>query len=200
MGKQIHLKKVEGLFDKSPVVDFKSIERVVGKSKNSSYAKLLVHNLLKQGRIKKISKGVYTKHNEISLAVFSFKPAYLGVQSALSHHNFWEQETIPVIITTKKVRRGVREVIGGNILLRNIDKKYFFGIEYVKEGDFYLPYSDVEKTLIDMVVFNQKIDKETLKRIKTKINKQKLANYLRKYPPKIRDKKIFRDYFLRRQI
>src|SRR3989344_9378761 len=122
MGKQIYLEKIDALFKKSPVVDFKSIERIIGKSKKSSYAKLLVHNLLKKGKIKKIGKGVYTQHNEISLAVFSFKPAYLGLQSALSHHRIWEQETIPIIITSKKVRRGLRSLMGGNVLLRNINK------------------------------------------------------------------------------
>lgn len=188
MGKQIYLEKIKALFEKSPVVDFKSIERIVGKSKKSSYAKLMIHNLMKNGGIKKIGKGVYTIHNEISLSVFSFKPGYLGLQNALSHYGVWEQETIPVIITTKKVRRGIRSLIGGNVLLRNINKKYFFGVEYIEEGGFYLPYSDLEKTFIDMVVFNQNIDKETLARIKKKINKFKLLGYLKKYPLKIRER------------
>ena len=39
MGKQIYLDKIEAIFDKSPLVDFKSLERVIGKTKNS-------HNLL----------------------------------------------------------------------------------------------------------------------------------------------------------
>ena len=188
MGKQIHLDKVEGLFDKSPVVDFKSLERIVGKNKNSNYAKLLVYNLLKKEKIKKIGKGIYTKHNEISLAVFSFKPAYIGLQSALSHHGIWEQETIPVIITTRKVRRGLRVLMGGNVFLRNINKKYFFGWEYLEDGNFYIPYSDLEKTFIDMVVFNQKMDAETLKNLQKKIDKGKLLNYLKKYNSKIRER------------
>lgn len=182
MGKQIHLNKVQSLFDRSNIVDFKSIKRIVG----GSYAKLLVHNLIKKGIIHKIGNGFYTKSNEISLAVLSFKPAYLGLQTALSHHNVWEQETIPVIITTKNVRRGLRSLIGGNVLIRRINKKYFFGINYVNDGGFYLPYSDLEKTLIDMVSFNQKIDKEHLKNLVGKIDNKKLQDYLNKYPPKIR--------------
>ena len=186
MGAQKYLRKIENLFEKSPVVDFQSIQRSIGKSETSNYAKLLVSNLLKKGRIKKIGKGVYTKHNEISLAVFSFKPAYLGLQSALSHYNLWEQETIPVIVTARKVRRGIRSLIGGNILIKNINKKYFFGFEYVKEGDFYLPYSDLEKTFIDFIVFNQKIDNAVLIKFRKKIKKDKLLTYLKKYPDKFR--------------
>ena len=184
-----------GLFEKSPIVDFKSIERIIGKPKKSSYAKLLVFNLLKTDKIKRISKGIYTKHNDISLSVFSFKPAYLGLQSSLSHHGLWEQETIPVVITVKKVRRGIRSIMGSNVLVRNIDKKYFFGFEYVKDGEFYLPYSDIEKTFIDMVFFNQPIDKKVLKNISKRINEQKLSAYLRRYPLKTREK-VMKKYFL----
>ena len=195
MGKQIHLKKIENLFDKSPVVDFKSIERVIGVNKKSNYAKLLVFNLIKSGKVYKIGKGIYTKYPESSLAVFAFKPAYLGLQGALSFLGIWEQETIPVILTIKKVRRGIRKVMGSNILIRNIDKKYFFGFDLQKEGSFYLPYSDLEKTFIDMVIFNQKMSDEVIKKIKIKINKKKLKKYLKRYGKNIqkRVEKILKD-------
>lgn len=186
MGKQIHLNKIQDLFDKSLVLDFKSIERVVGKTKKSSYAKLLISNLIKSGKIFKIGKGFYTKHSESSLAVFAFKPAYLGLQSALSFHGIWEQETIPVILTTKKVRRGIRKVMDSNVLIRNIDKKHFFGFDLQKEGNFYLPYSDLEKTFIDMVVFNQAMSEEVIAKIKKRIDKKKLNSYLIKYKKPIK--------------
>jgi predicted transcriptional regulator of viral defense system len=185
MGKQIHLKKIENLFDKSPVVDFKSIERIIGVNKKSNYAKLLVYNLIKSGKIYKLGKGIYTKYPETSLAVFAFKPGYLGLQSALSFFGIWEQETIPVVLTGKKVRRGIRNIMGSNILIRNIDKRYLFGFDLQKEGSFYLPYSDLEKTFIDMVVFNQKMSDEVVKNIKRKINKNKLKKYLKKYSKNI---------------
>lgn len=182
MAKQIHLEKVESLFNKSLVVEFKSIERIIGTKKNSNYAKLLISNLLKSGKIKKVGKGVYTKYNESSLAVFSFKPSYLGLQSALSFHNLWEQETIPVILTTKSVRTGIREIMGTNILTRKINKKYLFGFELSRDGGFYLPYSDIEKTFIDMVVYNQPISEEARGSFKEKIDRKKLEKYLKRYP------------------
>ncbi|MEK6898629.1 MAG: hypothetical protein AABW79_00855 [Nanoarchaeota archaeon] len=186
MGKQIHLRKVEALFDKSPVVDFKSIERIVNQRKKGNYAKLLVSNLLKRKAIRKVGKGVYTKFSESSLSVFAFAPAYLGLQSSLSHYGVWEQETIPLILTTKKVRVGIRKIMDSNVLVRRIDEKHFFGFEFLKEGNFYIPYSDLEKTLIDMVVFNQRIDEETFKEIKRRIDKKKLFAYLEKYSSRTR--------------
>ena len=188
MGKQIYLERIEKLFEKSPVVDFRSIERIINTKKKKKYAKLLVHNLLKKEKIKRIGKGYYTKHDESSLSVFSFKPAYLGLQTALSFYGLWEQETVPVILTTKKVRRGIRKILESNIFIRNININHFFGFSLLKEGDFYLPYSDLEKTLIDMFAFNQKIEKETLNKIKKRINKHRLETYLKRYPPNLRNK------------
>ena len=72
--------------------------------------------------------------------------------------------------------------------MRNINRKYFFGVELVKEGNFYLPYSDLEKTFIDFIVFNENIDRHILKALIKKVNRKKVENYLQKYPKKIKEK------------
>lgn len=188
MGKQKYQEQVAELFKKSPVVEYKSIERIVKSRSNSEqYAKQLIRNLVLSKKIKKLAKGFYTVYNDASLAVFCFK-GYLGLQDALSVYNLWEQETIPVIITTKKVRQGIRNIMGSNALIRRLDKKYFFGFDYIKHENFYLPYSDIEKTFIDLIYFRQKINKETLENIKNKINRTKLKKYLKVYPKRIRKK------------
>ena len=187
MGKEKHLKKIGNLFEKSPVVDFSSIERIIKRKKNiKQYTKQLIRNLIFKGKIKGLAKGYYTKYDEVGLTVFCFKPAYLGLQDALSFHNLWKQETIPVIITTKKVRQGIRKILGMNVLIRRIDKKYMFGFDYKQEGEFYLPYSNIEKTFIDMIYFKQPLDKEALENFKKRIDKKKLKRYLKKYPKRFR--------------
>src|SRR3989338_5424330 len=112
MGKVKYLATVMRLFDMSPVVDFASIKKI---TRNNAYAKLLIHQLVKKGRIHKLAKGIYSKHDNPELVVFAFKPAYFGLQDALSHHQLWEQETIPVIITSRHVRTGLRTVLGSNV-------------------------------------------------------------------------------------
>ena len=189
MGKIKYKNNVKKFFLESPIVSINSLKKFIGK-KDKSYVYLLIHNLLKNGEIKRITKGFYTIKDDPTLIVFCLKPAYLGLQDALSVNNLWEQETIPVILTTKKVRQGIRKVFGVNVLIRRISAKYFFGFEYKKQGDFYSPYSDIEKTLIDMVYFKQPLDKETLDNFKKKINKKKLKLYLKKYPKKIKTKTL----------
>jgi len=168
MGKSKYTRDVESIFKKSIVVTASSIRRIV---KSKEYAKQLIRNMIKKGKIKRITKGCYTIHEDPSLVVFCFKPAYLGLQDALSFHNLWEQETIPVIITAAKVQSGIRKIMGGNVMLKRIDKKYFFGFNYYKYNDeIYLPYSDIEKTLIDMIYFRQRLSNEAKAEMIKRIN------------------------------
>lgn len=187
MGTKKYLSEVERLFGKSPVVDSGSIIRLIqDKRKVKQYHKQLLRNLVQRGKIKRLMPGCYTKHDDPSLAVFCFTPAYLGLEDALSYHGLWEQETIPVIITTRKVRPGLRQFEGTNYLVRRIDKKYYFGIEYYPVGEFYLPYSDKEKTFLDVLYFELKFSVEELREMATELDQKKLRSYLRKYPEWLR--------------
>lgn len=186
MGKEKYQKDIRNLFEKSPVVDSKSIRRIINYKKKTEYTKQAVRNLLKKGQVKRIARGFYTKHNDPSLAVFCFKPAYLGLQDALSANNLWEQETIPVIVTARKARQGIRKILGVNVLIRRINRKYLFGYDYKKEGSFYFPYSDIEKTFIDMIYFKEKLSEEAINNTRMRIDKDKLNSYLKFYSPKFR--------------
>jgi len=185
MGKIKYIKDIRNFFEKNKVVDINSLRKFTSKN---NYVYLLISNMIKKGEIKRITKGYYTIYEDSILSVFCFKPSYLGLETALSIHNLWEQETNPVIITTNNVRPGTRKVFGNNILLRRINYKYFFGVEYVKDGELYVPVSDVEKTFIDMVYFRKRIDKELLENFKESVDAKKLKDYLKKYPKRISDK------------
>lgn len=188
MGKRKHQDNIKQLIAKSPVVLFSSINRIVNSKHSMTYTRLLIHNLVKQGKLKRLAKSCYTQHDNIDLCVFCFKPAYIGLQAALSMHGIWEQETIPIIITAKTTRVGTRIILGQNVLIKRIAPKYLFGFEQMQDGEFYIPYSDVEKTLIDMVVFRQPISPEVVKEMKKKIIKKKLDKYLKEYPKRIKER------------
>lgn len=189
MGKIKYINEIRKFFKESPVVDIGSLKKFIPK-KDKSYVYLLINNLLKKKEIERITKGFYSVHEDPSLIVFCFKPAYLGLQDALSFHNLWEQETNPVVLTTRNLRNGIRTVFGRNVLIRRIDRRYFFGFDYVKYGDFYFPYSDVEKTFIDLIYFKQPLDKELLKEFRRRIDRKKLKQYIIKYPKRFRKKVI----------
>ena len=190
MGEVKYILDIRKFFKESPVVDINSLKKFIPK-KDKRYVYLLISNLLRKKEINRITKGYYTIYDDASLIVFCFKPSYLGLQNAMSFHNLWEQETNPVVITANNIRRGLRKVFGRNALLKRIPGKYMFGFEYYKypleNREIYLPYSDTEKTFIDMIYFKQPLDEKTLENFREKINRKKLKEYLKIYPLKIRE-------------
>ena len=189
MGKVKYIQDIRNFFKKNNIVDINSLKRFIQKQNgNEKYIYLMINNMIKKGEIKRVTRGYYSINDDPIISVFCFKPSYIGLQSALSIHNLWEQETIPIIITTGKIRQGIRSVNENNVMLHRISPRYFFGIDYTKEGNIYIPVSDIEKTFIDLIYFKQKIDKGLLKEFKKRINKKKLINYARKYPKKIYNK------------
>jgi len=150
------------------------------KKISENYLYLLIHNLLKKKEIIKLSRGIYSFRKELLVAGFAFNPFYYGLQEALSLNGIWEQETIPIIITPRKTRTGIRKVLDSNILVRRIDRKMFFGFEFIKYYDFFIPVSLSEKTLIDFAYFNEPISKEVINELKKKIDEKTLKEFLKK--------------------
>ena len=177
MGKTKYLKEILGLFEKTPVVNIGSIKRIVGE--DNSYTFLLLHNLIRTKKIYRLTKGWYSKSDDPTLLVYCFKPSYLGLQEALSIHNLWEQETNVIILTTKTIREGRRKIFN-NVIIRRLPKNLFFGIQYKKYGETYIPVSDIEKTFLDLIYYNQPLDKQLISNFKKRINKKKLEGYIGK--------------------
>lgn len=86
--------------------------------------------------------------------------------------------------------------MGTNVLVKGVNKKYFFGFGYFSQNNIYYPYSDVEKTFIDMVYFKEKMSEEVIKNITEKLNIKKLKGYLKDYPKRTQKtvlKQIFKN-------
>ena len=153
---------------------------------SDNYANLLIHNLMEKNEIHRITRGVYTFQDDAIVSGFAFSPFYYGLQNALSIRNIWEQETNPVVITPRKVRTGLRTIMDTNVLVRKIQRKMFFGFDLIKHYDYWIPVSDVEKTLIDFVYFKEPISEESLGEMKKRIRKDVLEKYLNKCPKQTR--------------
>ena len=186
MGKIKYLTQVRDFCKKTPVVSLSSLKKIIGKNKDYVYP--MLNNLVKHGELQRITKGAYSMFDDPILIVFCLKPAYLGLQEALSLHNLWEQETNVVLLTTKIVRKGVRSVFGNNVIVKRLPPAYFFGFEYKQYVDWYVPVSDIEKTFIDMIYFQQPMDNDLIKQFKKRIDSKKLRMYLQRYPKEIREK------------
>ncbi len=183
MGRIKYINHVREFLKKTPVATLRDISMLV---RNKTYSYLLVNNMVRRGELKRIKKGFYSLQDDPTLSVFCYRPAYIGLSEALSVHNLWEQETVTIIVTAQKVKRRKIEVFENNVILHRIKPKYLFGFEMIKYGDFFVPVSDIEKTLIDFVYFNQPLDKEVIREFRKRIDRKKLENYLKAYPALLR--------------
>ena len=170
---------------RSPVFRLSELRLIKGLS--GGYLKLLIHNLSAKGEIIRITKGVYTFKKDADVLCFAFEPSYYGLEDALSIMGISEQGTNPTILTVRNVRRGVRSFIGRNYSVYHLDKQFFFGYELLRRGDYWIPVSDVEKTVIDLIQFKVYLREELWSEILPKMDMKKLATYLEKYPPSLRE-------------
>ena len=179
MGRVIHMGKVKSFISETPAFRARDVELIV---KDGAYSLLLLHNLTKRGEIHRVTRGWYSRLDDPIVSVFAFKPAYLGLQEALSLHGLWEQETNVVLLTPRPVRTGAREVMGSTVIVRRIEGSRFFGFDYMSYGEFAVPVSDVEKTLVDLAYFGEVPDEDVLAEIGKRCDVEKLRGYLRAYP------------------
>lgn len=184
-----YMKEVRQRFKNAPAFTAADLKISLGKRGISmGYLHLLVHNILAKGEVKRISRGVYTFRDEVEVVGFGYRPFYYGLQEALSLRNLWEQETNPIVITPRKVRGGMKTFAGANYMVRRISRRMFFGFEMLRYGDFWIPVSDVEKTLIDLIYFRQPLGAEVIVEIKKQIDRKKLGEYLKRCPARVKKK------------
>lgn len=164
-----------------PVFTFKDVEKfLIFKGGSEKYAKRFLQNMIEKKTVNKITKGFYSLHDETEIIGLPFKPFYYGLNYALSHHNVWHERANPVIITTRRVKPGVRNILGVNVNIKHISQQMFFGYDLVKGDNFYYPVSNLEKTLIDYIYFKMNPGEEALKNLLHSINNSKLEKYLKK--------------------
>lgn len=182
-----YVKEFRDHFSKQPVFTINEAKIFLKNRKISqSYLHQFVHYLLKKHELIRISRGVYTFHDDVSVAGFAFRPFYYGLEDALSIHGLWQQETNPVVVTIRKVRTGVRSFNGRNYVVRHIAREMFFGYELIRHSEFWLPVATIEKTLIDFFYFRIPLSEELSSTFRESVNKEKLNELLLEIPKKQR--------------
>lgn len=152
-----------------------------GRSIGKGYLDLMMHNLVKKREIIRITTGVYTFHKDVAAAGFAFRPFYYGMESALSLRGISDQGTNMVVMTVKNVRAGMRSFDGRNYRVQRIKAEHMFGYDLLKYGDFWIPVSDPEKTLVDMAAIGEHVAETVLESLKKALDKKKLIGYLDYY-------------------
>ena len=155
------------------------------------YLKIMLNNLIKKKEIIHVAKGVYTFHKDAAVVGFAFRPFYYGLEDALSYRNLWTQNTNPIVLTAKNVREGTRKFVESNYAVKRVAPELFFGFDFIKYYEMWLPVSDPEKTLIDLVYYHHGIRADALEKLSVSLDLQKLDGYLKTYSDNLR-RKVYR--------
>ncbi|HVC58123.1 MAG TPA: type IV toxin-antitoxin system AbiEi family antitoxin domain-containing protein [Candidatus Acidoferrales bacterium] len=181
-----HMKEMVETFSKAeyPVFTAKDVSMALkGSGISADYLYLMLHNLMKKGSISRITRGVYTFSDDVAAAGFAFQPFYYGLESALWLRGISGQGANFVVMTPRNVRTGVRDFKGRNYRVQRIPKELMFGYELLRYGKFWVPVSDLEKTVLDIAVLGYQMSDDILPEIMKKLDRAKLRRYVKMAAP-----------------
>lgn len=154
-----------------PIFSLGDINQIIP---NRAYAKKFLNRMLKEGKIFKIKKNVYTLNKDPFLvSTFLVKPSYISGASALSYHHLITQIPKEVFCATMKKNKIIRY----KEIINFINTDHFFGFKLYEYENFKIPIATPEKAIIDSLsivpisVFEEAFED---------INKETMLMYLKK--------------------
>ena len=144
-----------------------------------AYAKKLLHESFKSGRITRVERGKYTIYDDaLIVATHLTEPCYVSLWSALSIHKLTTQIPFSIeIVTTRK--RFNRKIMFNNtpIIFYTAQPTMMYGYEnIIWKEDIRIPIAKPEKIIVDALYFHT-ISAEELHDIITLVNKKLLIYY-----------------------
>lgn len=137
--------KIKEHFSKVPVFTLGDVNQIIS---NRVYAKKLISKEAREGKIKKIKKGLYTFYEDpFLISTFLLKPSYISSISALSYHHKISQIPNEIFCFTSKLPKTYFFVTKINFF----HTKYFFGFKLEKYSNFKIPIATPEKAIIDSI-------------------------------------------------
>ncbi len=162
----------------------------------SSARSFLVRNSKKEGsHILKLKRGIYffslNPVSELEIANKLYQPSYVSFETALSYYNIIPETVYAITSATTKRSK---EITAQEKAFRyyKIKKSLYFGYRPQKFNNKIIIMAEAEKALLDYVyllslkkgVFNSRIDL-------SRVNNQKLGNYVRHFKKAITKNKAF---------
>jgi predicted transcriptional regulator of viral defense system len=167
--------------------------KITGQKKE--ILKVFLNNQIKKNNLIRLKKNYYTFKqidNKFKLTSL-YKNSYLALNSALEFYQTTTQKYNTLELISNKTLSS-KNINGIKIKNYKIKNKLFFGYEKHKVDNIDFFVSNLEKTIIDCVYFqNQVYLSETLKFIKlkkNKLNKTKIEDYLKKINSTILTKRV----------
>jgi len=156
-----------------------SVSDLVNQNMPRDYAKKILHESSKFGKITRVERGKYTVFDDVLIvATHLTEPCYVSMWSALSVQKLTTQIPFSVeIVTTRK--RFNRKIMFKNtqIIFYTAQPAMMYGYEnIIWKEDIRIPVAKPEKIIVDSLYFRA-IAAEELRDIITTVNKRLLISY-----------------------
>jgi len=133
------------------VFSLNELARIIGKSKN--IAGVYANRMCKKKLLYKIEKNKFSVSEDVfvisSQLIF---PSYLGLTTSLYFQDFMPQIIDKIYVITSKQKKKIK-VFGTDIIFIKIKPKLLFGYKKIKKTDSFIFISDLEKTIIDCLLY-----------------------------------------------
>ena len=184
-----------------------------GVEKLDPTLKLQLHKWIKQNKIIRLKKGVYTLNDtdrkaELSpffLANELYSPSYLSLESALSYYDLIPEAVNNFTSITTNKTKTIKNIYG-TFYYNSIKKEYFWGFQNIKlKNNIFFFIAAPEKAVVDFIYF--KIH-STVKDLKNEL----IENYrfqnldilnidtLLNYKPKLKEKKMLKSIEILKEL
>ena len=155
----------------------------VRKSTTRTGIQVTLFRLVRDGRLHRVAKGVFSLRDNAEYAGFAFSPFYYGGLSALMIRDLIDDQVKLEIMTTKAVRKSHMALFDGSVevIMHHISSARYFGFDMVAYGGIEVPVSNPEKTLIDLFYYGIRLSIQDYSELLRTVSRETVRGYLKAY-------------------
>ena len=158
------------------VFSINEISRLIGKPKN--IAAVYANRMQKKGLLFRIEKNRLSVSDDIFIVASQLGfPSYLGLSTALYLNNVLPQIIDRIYIISPKQKRQMM-IFDTDIIFIKFKPDMMFGYKKIRKGNSFVFVSDLEKTIIDILISRRYFNLGSVIQALKKADTEKLACYL----------------------
>jgi predicted transcriptional regulator of viral defense system len=155
----------------------------VSRSATRTSVQVTLFRLVRDGRLYRVAKGVFSLRDNAEYTGFAFSPFYYGGLSALMIRDLIDDQVKLEIMTTKTVRKSHMALFDGSVevILHHVSSARYFGFDMIAYGGIEVPVSNPEKTLIDLFYYGIRLPIQDYSELLRVVSREKVRGYLKVY-------------------
>lgn len=157
------------------VFNLNEITRIIGKPKQIT--SVYLNRMCKKKLLFKIERNKFSKTQDIFIIASQLiSPSYLGLTTSLYLQNEFSQIINRIYVFTSRQKKKVN-VFDTEVNFIKVRPKLMFGYKKLKKENSFVMISDIEKTIIDIILFQNYSRISNLQELIKKADVERLEDY-----------------------